>query len=187
MNHYIDPKITIWCDMDGVIAVYEPEGFKGNNPPFLTPNSHYFRHCTPDEKIIQALKLLHEIYHVKVKIISNVDKTLKNEHTNDKEKWLKQHLPFLDTDDDFKAIIVPKSDYVMKIKKTKELTSKDVLISDFNNDLKPWFAAGGTAIKYANGINNPHSHNGYHIPETATAKQITNQLIDILYKISKND
>ena len=82
MNSYIDPKITIWCDMDGVIAVYEPEGFKGDNPPFLIPNSHYFRHCTPDNRIIQALKLLHEIYHVKIKIISNVLPTLKNEHTN---------------------------------------------------------------------------------------------------------
>ena len=65
MNFYIDPKITIWCDMDGVIAVYEPDGFKGDNPPFLIPNSHYFRHCTPDDRIIQALKLLHEIYKKK--------------------------------------------------------------------------------------------------------------------------
>lgn len=185
--NYIDPKITIWCDMDGVIAVYESDGFKGDNPPFLTPNSHYFRHCTPDDRIIQALKLLHEIYHVKIKIISNVAPELKTEHTNDKEKWLKKHLPFLNTDDDFKAITVPKVDYVKKIKKTKALTSKDVLISDFNNDLKPWSAAGGTAIKYANGINNPHSHDGNHIPEKATTKQIANQLIDTLYEISKHN
>lgn len=187
MNSYIDPKNTIWCDMDGVIVVYEPDGFKGDNPPFLIPNSHYFRHCTPDDRIIQALKLLHEIYHVKIKIISNVLPTLKNEHTNDKEKWLKQNLPFLNINDDFKAIIVPKVDYVMKIKKTKNLTPKDVLISDFNNDLKPWSDAGGTAIKYANGINNPHSHDGCHISETSTAKQIANQLIDMLYEISKNN
>lgn len=48
---------------------------------------------------------------------------------------VKTAFTILNINDDFKAIIVPKVDYVMKIRKTKNLTPKDVLISDFNNDL----------------------------------------------------
>lgn len=183
MNHNIHPNTTIWCDMDGVIAVYDVNGFRGSNPPFLVQNSHYFLNCTPDTKIIKALQLLHDVYHIKLKIISNINETLKQEHTSDKSKWLKQHVPFINVDKDYHAIIVSKTDYVQQ-KKKQSLQKTDILISDYNNDLNPWSIHGGTGIKYANGINNPNSYNGLHIPEHYTTKQIANYLIDIIYNIN---
>lgn len=179
MQH-LQQNTTIWCDMDGVVAIYEPDGFRGTNPPFLIQDSHYFRNCTPDLRIIQALQLLNDIYHIQIKIISNVHTTLKQEHYNDKYEWLKQHMPFIDTDRNYYAITVPKATYVEKLKR-KTLTKSDILISVYNGDLFKWSKQGGTGIKYANGINNPHSYDGLYISEKCTSKQIANQIIDIIY------
>lgn len=93
----INQDTTLWCDMDGVVAVYDADGFRGKNPPFLIPDSHYFRDCTPDMRIIKALQLLHDVYHVKIKIISNIDVTLKQEHHTDKYNWLKKYICLLST------------------------------------------------------------------------------------------
>ena len=178
----LQKNTNIWCDMDGVIAIYEPDGFCGENPPFLIPNSHYFRNCIPDLRIIQALQLLNDIYHIPIKIISNVHESLKQEHHNDKYDWLKQHTPFINIDKNYHTIINSKATYVEKLKR-KALTKSDILISDYNGDLKKWSESGGTGIKYANGINNPHSYDGLYIPEKYTSKQIANQIIDIIYEI----
>lgn len=184
MNKLIHPDTTIWCDMDGVVAVYDADGFQGKNPPYLVATSHYFRWCQPDEKIINALKLLQSVYHIRIKLISNVSSELKQEHKADKKFWIKQHMPFIDTSMDYNAITISKADFVKKLKKQK-LKSTDILISDFNQDLEPWKKEGGTAIKYANGINNPHSYIGPHIPQQFSTKQIVNYLIDIIYDINK--
>lgn len=180
----LQKNTTIWCDMDGVVAVYDVNGFRGNNPPFLRPKQHYFRNCIPDEKMIKALKLLHDIYHINIKIISNVATELKQEHISDKEKWLRKYMSFIDTTQDYYGIVIPKSQYVEKITNRK-LCKTDILISDFNQDLLPWTQNGGTGIKYANGINNPHSYDGLHIPETYTTTQIVNHLIDIINNLSQ--
>lgn len=186
MNNVNTNNTTIWCDMDGVVAIYDMKGFCGKNPPFLKTNSHYFRDCIPDDKIINALQLIQEIYNIKIKIISNVHKTLKQEHTQDKYEWLKEHMPFINTKESYYPITESKTDYVKKIKK-QGLTKFDILISDFNGDLIPWSENGGTGIKYANGINNPHSYDGIYIPEEYTTKEITNQIIDTIYKINRKE
>lgn len=172
---------TIWCDMDGVIAVYDPDGFRGKNPPFLIKNSHYFQHCKPDTRIIEALRLLQDVYRIRIRIISNVNLTSMSEHHTDKYIWLKQHLPFINVDKYYNTTTISKAETVAAIKNEK-LTTSDILISDYNGDLTMWTQCGGTSIKYANGINNPTSHNGIHIPLESNSKEIANQLIDIIYK-----
>lgn len=152
---------TLWCDMDGVIAIYDTNGFKGDSPPFLVKNSHYFANCQPDERIIKALMIL-EQNHYPAHIISNItdlDDELALEHELDKKNWLTQYILFLHHKLQFTAIKQPKADYAVKYLNRK-LTSTDLLISDYNNDLTLWNNAGGTGIKYLNGINNPLSYNG---------------------------
>ena len=186
MNNVNTNNTTIWCDMDGVVAIYKPDGFYGKKPPFLIPNGHYFQNCLPDNKIINTLCILHNIYNIKIKIISNVHETLKQEHSFDKYKWIEQYMPFINVEKDYHPITMSKTDYVKKIKK-KDLTKFDILISDFNKDLIPWSENGGTGIKYANGLNNPHSYNGIYIPEEYNTKQIANQIIDTIYKLNRKD
>lgn len=178
----INQDTTLWCDMDGVVAVYDADGFRGKNPPFLIPDSHYFRDCTPDMRIIKALQLLHDVYHVKIKIISNIDVTLKQEHHTDKYNWLKKYMPFINIDKNYHTTTVSKAKYVARITH-HHLTKSDILISDYNKDLIAWTESGGTSIKYANGINNPRSHNGIYIPLEYNSKQIANQLIDVIYRL----
>lgn len=184
MNNLIHSDTKIWCGMGGVTAIYNADCHQGKEPPSMTAKSHYFRNCKPDEKMIKALELLKHIYHVNINMITEVQSNLKREQKSDKRTWLKNYMPFIDPTSEYHAVTIPKATYVQKINK-KKLSSQDILISDFNQDLQPWAKAGGTAIKYANGINNPHSYHGFVIAETATAKQIVNYIIDIIYKINK--
>lgn len=176
-------NITVWCDMDGVLAIYEPESYTGDHPRYLIPNEHYFATCLPDERIIKVLQHLTNIYHVKLNVISNVHPTMKQEHSIDKRNWLRTHMSFLDTGMHYYPVLVPKYEYV-ETKLHRSLRPTDILISDFNRDLEPWLAHGGTAIKYINQINNPDSFKGPCISTDLSVKRITNYLIDMITDIS---
>ena len=54
----------------------------------------------------------------------------------------------------------------------EKLEKTDVLISDYKNDIYPWIEAGGTAVKYLNGINDPESYPGPKITEDMKPEDI---------------
>ena len=164
----------IFTDMDGVVAVYDRNGFiedKDGNMPFMEPGIHYFESRDPDTRIIDAYELIsrdHQFF-----VLSNIvdDPTVSEEHESDKKKWVKKHMPFVDTDDQLLVIKEPKYKAAERLLNRK-LEITDVLISDFKNDIIPWVEAGGTAIKYLNGINDPNSYGGPQITPKMDAKEI---------------
>lgn len=164
----------IFTDMDGVVAVYDRNGFiedKDGNMPFMEPGIHYFESRDPDTRIIDAYELIskdHQFF-----VLSNIvdDPTVSEEHESDKKKWVKKHMPFVDTDDQLLVIKEPKYKAAERLLNRK-LEITDVLISDFKNDIIPWVEAGGTAIKYLNGINDPNSYSGPQIAPEMDAKEI---------------
>ena len=101
----------IFTDMDGVVAVYDRNGFiedKDDNMPFMEPGIHYFESRDPDTRIIDAYELIsrdHQFF-----VLSNIvdDPTVSEEHESDKKKWVKKHMPFVDTDDQLLVIKEPK-------------------------------------------------------------------------------
>lgn len=52
-----------------------------------------------------------------------------------------------------------------------------ILIDDFNPNLRNWEAAGGTAVKYINGLNSPESFNGLCLFKTWPVEQCMNALL----------
>lgn len=168
MNYYFD--------MDGVITVYERWAFRGG--VFLELESHYFRTCKPDYKVIEAIRVLNQCNNVNVYILTSVasDVEIRKEQVDDKILWLSDNCPFLDISKQFIPVIsgVSKAKYVS--------STKDVLIDDYNTNLLEWKNAGGTAVKYLNGVNSYNSFkNGCMISKDMSVDEIVSCLKSIEY------
>lgn len=165
MNYYFD--------MDGVLFTYHREAYVGDPPPFLVKGTHHFRDLEPDRKILELIDTLHqksrytgdEIY-ILTSIMNNG--AIFNEHFHDKIVSLAKWVPYIDIDH-ILISVTSKRDAVEYIQ-NHNLTMNDVLIDDYNKNLNDWKNAGGTAIKYCNGINSPGSFNGPRISYIQSVK-----------------
>lgn len=164
---YIDisKNLTVFIDMDGVLARYERHAYDRNNGPapntalFEHKASHYFRHCKPDEKAIALLNALTEYKNIRIYILSTVA-----EHipwaAQDKKQWLFQNCPKIDPDTQLIIASTDKAEIIKAMEKIDSLNSKMILIDDFNRNLQLWKSENGLAIKYLNGINSHNSWDG---------------------------
>ena len=164
----------IFTDMDGVVAVYDRKGFilrEDGSMPFMDEGIHYFSKCEPDYRMIDACDLISADHDFAV--MSNImdDKRTEKEHTEDKTMWSKKKMPFLDVNKQLYIIKEPKYKMAERLL-NRPLEKTDVLISDYKNDLYPWIEAGGTAIKYLNGLNDPNSYPGPKITPEMEPEEI---------------
>lgn len=166
MNYYFD--------MDGVIALYDRNAYKetdGQQPRWLKKNEHYFRHLEAD---MWALELIYDVIsytkthirkdgtHDNVYILTSVVVgPIFNEHFHDKILWAREKIPQLPLEN-ILISVGDKNDCVEFVT-DHVLTKEDILIDDYNPNLEKWKAAGGTAVKYCNGINSTDSFDGSHI------------------------
>lgn len=143
---------TIWFDMDGVAVVYIMDDYLSGK--WQIPNSHYFLNQLPDENACRLIELTHHQYP-NVNLITNItqDPAIMSEHIADKRQWIADQLPYL-KEREIHLITQHKADYVQQYL-NRRLRPSDILISDYHKDLTPWQTAGGTTIKYLNGINSP--------------------------------
>jgi len=154
------PKKTIFFDQDGVVAIYERWAYlpdKAGVMPFLKERNHYFRHCGIDDYACALVRACiaagHDVY-ILTKIPPETPFL-----AVDKVDWLRDNLPEINED----HIIIATSDKAELIKVITEvscLNENMILIDDYNPNLEDWIAAGGKAIKYINGLNNPDTFDG---------------------------
>jgi hypothetical protein len=149
------PRIEVFGDLDGVLAIYTREDYI---PPTTWDKngSHYFRHRPPDEHAIEAMRRLASRPDVRLWVLSTLawNPSTNGEHTIDKMEWTREHLPEAEM-----RIIVsekPKHEVARKALE-RNLTATDVLVDDYNENLVCWRKAGGTAVKYLNGLNSRDS------------------------------
>lgn len=162
-------KIKIYIDMDGCIAKWNMDASIED-----TFEPGYFAALEPDERLIDAVKMLSEEYDVS--ILSAVYQD--NHSMNDKITWLDNnglgHLQRI-----FVPYGQPKQEYI-----DQEFTS--ILIDDYSKNLEEWILAKKCyGIKYLNGINATKGMwNGFMISSRmnpnamcTTIKGIVSQLI----------
>ncbi len=169
--------------MDGCIVRYEREGYAGEEPPFLKKNGHYFGNLKPDENMLELMYRLYlmqvadpEAYQVYVLTSIAGGSAIFNEHFHDKIVWLSKYAPYIDINHVLISVTSKRdaAEYITN----HTITRKDILIDDFNRNLNEWVAAGGTAIKYYNGINSPDSFNGNHLRyDSTTDKNLVSMLV----------
>lgn len=185
-------------DMDGVLAKYDWNDYRGDDPNWLKQGARYFFHRPPDYKMLAVLNVMQEKrqkHKISLFVASNVPpyKITDEEFIPDKINWLHKFAPSLDTDCQFYPVKFPETKHnVIKLQKIHEqrdvstdelsLSQSDVLIDDRNKNLIEWSAAGGTAIKYCNGVNSPNknepekSWKGLHLTQNMSAKDIVGLL-----------
>lgn len=173
----IEAPITVYFDMDGVLAKYEREAYEPvDDPPFRRPDAHYFKNVEPDERAINLIRrfktgsLLHNNIQYEVYISSSLfhKGSIAMEHYQDKLLWIKKYLPAWEYR--FRPVfscyrktsvcLANRSFPYFKDSNTTVLHPYEVLIDDWHMELNEWRSLGGTAIKYCNGINNPDSYTG---------------------------
>ena len=154
---------SFYIDMDGVLMKYDKEAYTGENPIWLQKNAHYFRDLPPDRKALEFIDRLWEKCRYtgdEVFILTTLpmNSAMFNEHFHDKMLPLNKWVSYIDIEH-ILISVTAKNEAVEYIRDHK-LTQNDVLIDDYNKNLASWQNAGGTAVKYCNGINDPNSWNG---------------------------
>lgn len=132
----------IFIDMDGTLAKWK----NVLNADELYEQGYYLN-LEPNLKLIEEIKSLiwkgEDIY-----ILSSFLDGSKYA-LDEKNKWLDKYLPELDSE---RRIFVKygdnKSDYIKS-----GISNSDYLLDDYTKNLIDWKIAGGTGIKYLNGIN----------------------------------
>lgn len=151
---------VFWFDMDGVLSVYEAFDGPVEDMPFMTPGGHYFLDRPEQPAAVALFAALAKRTDCRVRVLTRlipgVNPEIRNEWCADKIRWCGRRLAGFRPDmfhaKDHKPdvlAVVPFSDRRMH-----------VLVDDFNENLQAWRDAGGVAVKYANGKNNPSSWPG---------------------------
>ena len=171
--------------MDGFIVLYDKSAYIGDNPKYLNKNEHYFRNLQPDRKALEFVDKLHERCRYtgdEIFILTSIAMSgaIFNEHFHDKIMWLHKWLPYIDIDH-ILISVTSKRDVVEYIH-NHNLTKNDILIDDYNKNLIDWTKAGGTAIKYCNGINNPESFTGTKLFQSDSIENMFNTINNNLYE-----
>jgi hypothetical protein len=98
-------------------------------------------------------------------------------------KWVHSVIPEFDVGSHFIAVSKSKHSAITQLKGI-ELSKKDILVDDYNPNLLAWEVAGGTAVKYLNGINSPDSWYGYKLSQSGIgAKKHYSDIGKLMYDI----
>lgn len=136
---------TVYFDMDGTLAEWkEVDTFS------QLLRKGYFRTLRPTKLAVYANRLAAE---GKADTNSCSSYITEGYSLSEKNEWMDESVPNID---DSHRIFIPygveKAKFVMDVLK-RPLTKGDILVDDHTPNLIAWEKAGGTAIKWLNGIN----------------------------------
>lgn len=187
-------KLNLYFDLDGVIFQYEKTAYQGDDPIFDKLGQHYFRHVPPDplmKAVVNQLLRFKDTNRIdNIYFISSISPQheIYLEMYRDKLESLKEEFDEKYAFEHFIACYKNKANIVKAIHNKEHLNINDILIDDYNENLKQWRDAGGTAIKYINGINSEESWNGYIIKpnKELTLEKQASHILDFLYLFQDN-
>lgn len=156
----------IFFDMDGVLAKYDRGGYnfeEEDGPNYLKKG--YFLEREPDSGAVALFRKCLKVCPNDIYIITSVPSGDKrNSIIFDKLAWIDKYLPEFDIGTHFIATTSSKMSFIEWLRGSS-ITSKDILIDDYNPNLYSWMSRGGTAIKYINNVNSVDSWVGSYIAE----------------------
>lgn len=161
----LEEATAVFFDMDGVLARYERHAYEKYDPSlpplYEQEDMHYYRTCAPDHAAIALLEYLTGL-GVPCWTLTSVKPSI-SWARYDKIYWLMKHTRKFDAAG---RTIIADGDKAQVIKAREKICRLDrgmILLDDFNKNLWDWERAGGTAVKYLNGVNSPGSFDGPHI------------------------
>lgn len=172
----------LYFDLDGVIAKYDKSMYIGDEPKFIKEPFHSFIELEADEYMHELFEMCCDFFTDETYIMSAVysgDMEVALAQMTAKLQWLRNKFPKFDLTHVIFTSSQGKPLHLSKIK-DMALTSRDILIDDFNRNLYAWSIAGGTAIKYVNGINHAETWDGLCISEIDNPINVTKILHNYL-------
>ena len=139
--------LNIYLDIDGVLAVW----LKGMPLPIVRSDG-YCMNLPPTELMywIRDHVINNRRYRFRTMSAYFDDTTA----LRDKNIWLDRYLPMIERKDRiFVPCGGPTKAYAVEKHIGRRLDKRDILIDDFSVNLIEWQNAGGTGIKYLNGVN----------------------------------
>ena len=165
--------VYVFMDMDGVAVKYSradyiTPGEPGDIPAWLKPG--YFERLDADERAVAIAKWLIELSrlqrHLHFRFLSGVsnDRRYTRRQIDEKRNWLEKIfgasagnlLVPVTCGNKVRTArqwIIDNATYCPHYTNSGQLFIRCLLIDDYKKNLKEWENAGGTAIKYCNGIN----------------------------------
>lgn len=174
----------IYCDMDGFLFTYDYNDYKHEDGKldWNELGAHTFRHKEPDKFARSVIRRVATVMPDDIGILTSVDDKhgvlAKNEQIFDKLLDLQDHYDFINLCN-FMSCVSDKRNAIAKIK-GMHLSKSDILIDDYNKNLTAWVSAGGTAIKYVNGINSVGRWPGPYIDSTTMSVE---DAVSIIMKV----
>ena len=169
----------LWWDMDGVLFIYRREDYEGEDPNWKKEG--YYRNLLPDSTAKVVFNECCRLFPDDNGIITSVPIEYRNRMTIDKIQSIDRHFPAFDFGANFIAVSTKGKASILEYLRGRQLTKKDILIDDWNPNLYSWEMHGGTAIKWSNGENDPHSFTGIVIDAvTDSASDIITQICEIV-------
>lgn len=176
----------IYNDMDGYLILYDYDMYEHHEgrPDWDTLGAHAFADGKADPFAKQVTKrlaamMVNDMY-ILTTICSHDNPDIRNEQIFDKMNTIIREYPFLNLCN-FITCESDKRNAISKFKGMK-LTKSDILIDDYKKNLAAWRNAGGTAIKYINGINSVGDWPGPYIDSTTmTVDQAVNTILKAWY------
>lgn len=166
-------------DMDGVLAEYKKDSDLSD-----FAKRGYFRHLAPENNMIDALNMLLEngdALGISVCVLTKVYPTQFRYSVREKQEWRQEYLPDL-FDSEFVMVNgeeEEKSEAIAALLGAG-LNKDYFLIDDYNRNLYEWKEAGGTPVKYVNGINDTHrSFLGRRLEHTMSGEQIYYAILEM--------
>ena len=174
----------IYWDCDGVLLKYDYSMYDhiDGKPDWNEVGSHVFLECKPDPFIQKVTKRISAQMPDDQAVLTTVSGThgyeARNEQIFDKMFITAKEYPWINLCN-FMACESEKRNAIGKIKGMR-LTKSDILIDDYKNNLSAWRNAGGTAVKYINGINSIGDWPGPFISSTCMT---VDEAVEILMRI----
>lgn len=138
--------MRLFIDMDGVVAKWGT--ITSQNDLY---SEGYFLNCIPEDTLIEEIKLL---IKSGIKVYPTTHFLDSKYAYNEKRMWLKKHISAIPESN---YILVPygrdKAEFINRLSNFEKINSNDILLDDHSPNLFSWERAGGTGIKFMNGIN----------------------------------
>ena len=190
---------TIWFDMDGVLARFDKELYLNPDGSIITPpfyetfeGRQKFLEFQPDPLMVSVFNKLMQSPSVLLGIISNLpmnpdgmkEEQIQHAIRENKLTWLHRYLkPMYKTTVSHPLMFpnenVPKA-IVIENYLGRKLTKSDILIDDYNKNLRFWEAKGGTGVKYLNGNNSHDSYDGSKLHYTESPEEVIREILSKL-------
>jgi len=169
----MNKELNAFWDMDGVLFKYERNDYVGEYPAYASPK--YFENRPIDVIAYEMFNSMHSNNNINgLYILSRGSSHLPDEEVRmrtiiDKKTNIRNQIPWFNIDNTIISNDAKVEAFIERFGRVP--TKTDFLIDDFNVNLTSWSAAGGSAIKYVNGVNTANSYAG--------PKLIDGKLVDV--------